>query len=52
MTTRAVDPREYKKGEKNNPEGLGIMGGKYKDQMNSMFDTREKQTENFKANLM
>ena len=50
MTMRARDPKDYKQGDTQNlseGEPLGKMGGKYKDIMNSMFDTRGKESENF-----
>ena len=31
---------------------LGKMGGKHKDEMNSMFDTRGNETENYQKNLL
>ena len=37
MSMRARDPQDYKQGDKSNVmggEGLGMMGGKDKDQMN------------------
>ena len=55
MSMRARDPQDYKQGEKSNVmggEGLGMMGGKDKDQMNQMFDTRGKNTDSLQKNLM
>ena len=55
MSMRARDPQDYKSGDQSNVqggEGLGKMGGKGKDQMNSMFDTRGKNTDSLQKNLM
>ena len=52
---RARDPRDYSSGDdKGIKEGerLGQMGGEHKDKMNSMFDTRGRDSENYHKNLM
>ena len=43
---RARDQADYNTAGKNQGEDkLGIMGGKFKGEMNSMFDNKGKQTE-------
>ena len=49
---RARSGQDYSTADKSSPNGLGIMGGKNKDQMNSMFDTRGKQTESYQQTLI
>ena len=48
MSMRARDPQDYSQGQ----DKLGTMGGTHKDQMNQMFDTRGKETENYQKNLL
>ena len=49
MSTRARLPEDYLQ---NNNGALGKMGGKHKDQMNAMFDTRAGDTENYQKRLV
>ena len=48
MSMRARDPQDYSQGG----DKLGVMGGANKDKMNSMFDTRGKETDNYQKQLL
>ena len=50
MSMRARLPKDYKQGDESNlqeGEGLGVMGGKHRQEMNRMFDTRGRDTESY-----
>jgi len=50
MSMRARLPQDYKQGDESKlleGEGIGVMGGKHRQEMNSMFDTRGRETESF-----
>ena len=55
MSMRARDKQDYRQGDNSKiseGEGLGMMGGKHRDEMNSMFDTRGRDAVSNQKNLI
>ena len=51
MSMRAREKTDYdQSGE--SKDKIGQMGGKFKNEMNSMFDSKGKETENYQNNLV